>query len=268
MVAIDKTLKYALSGICVIGLSATLYEAVPPLAKEFLLQKRDPEVQNYVEENLENILEAQEQKMNLTLFFPKKIQYLLPIEETDPNTLGLYNNQTDTIYLQSGRLTTPGFNWGDFLALITTRDLEETKRVLDHELGHFYCDKLSESLGKGSWHSEAVFNHSQKESISIILVAEGIAEYFERIMNGGEDAFKDSSWPKNLNGFYFNQNVLFYDGGYHLVKPIIKKYGEKGIIYLLFKFPNKKELLDLPAYQKKALKELNDPSTIPELLGR
>ncbi len=263
-----KTVKYALSGICVIGLSAILYESVPHLAKEFLLQKRDPEVQRYVEENLEKIIEAQEIKMNLVyLSFPKNIQYLLPVEETDADTLGIYNNRTDTIYLQSGRLTTPGFNWGDFAVRVTVRDAEKTKAVLDHELGHFYCDKLSESLGRGSWPSNWYLNKTTDELISIELVSEGIAEYFERTMNKGADNFTDSSWPKKITGFYVDQFGLLYDGGYHLVKPILERHGENGIIYLMFKPPNATELLDLPNYQKKALIELEDPKTIPELVS-
>lgn len=263
-----QKLKYFLYGICIVSLSASLYGSMPPLTKLYLLQKRDPQVQNYVEENLKEIIREQETEMDLSYpSLPKDIRYLLPLKETDPSILGLYNNKTDTIYLQSGRLTTPGFNWGDFLVMITARDVEETKAVLDHELGHFYCDKLSENLGTGSWPSDHYADKTLDELISLKLVSEGIAEYFERTMNNGADNFTDSSWPKLMNKFYKNDRHLFYDGGYHLVKPILEKYGEEGIIYLMFKPPTAPELLELPAYQKKALKELDDPSIFLKLLN-
>lgn len=267
-----KKLKHAFIGISIVGLSASLYELIPKFAQDFLMQKRDPEVQEFVEKHLEEIILAQEKKLGLSYpALPKDIRYLLPLAEKDNSTIGLYDSKTDTIYLQSGRLTTPGFNWGDFLARIIAGNLREVKVTLDHELGHFYCDKLSESLGRGSWRSDLDI-HKDSELISIKLVSEGIAEYFERTMNGGEDIFKDSFWPKELKGFFFPKKIdkytLFYGGGHHLVKPIIEKHGEKGIIYLMFKFPNATELLDLPSYQKKALRELGDPKTILELLSK
>lgn len=262
-----KKLKHALMGISIVGLSASLYELIPKFAQDFLMQKRDPEVQEFVEEHLEEIIKAQEEKLGLGYpAFPKNIHYLLPLAEKNNNTMGLYDSKTDTIYLQSGRLTTPGFNWGDFFAWLGAGSLQETKATLEHELGHFYCDKLSESLGKGSWRSDLDIR-TDLQLISMKLVSEGIAEYFERTMNNSTDKFTDSSWPRLINKFYGrNSYRLFYDGGYHLVKPLLEKHGEKGIIYLMFKSPTATELLDLPNYQKKALKELDDPHIVPELL--
>ncbi len=212
--------------------------------------------QEYVEANLEQILKRQERKVSIA--FPQRrplIIYHLP-ENSDENDLGKYKLDENTIYLRGDMLDTIDWNFS------------QARATLDHELAHWYCDTLSESLGKGDWPD---YNHSDtlEQSLALRLLSEGIAEYVERTMNGGEDSFDEEEWPKSVLGFimpmlppnsagpdYILNSRVIYDGGYHLVKPIIDKYGPQGIEYLMFDPPTDEELFDLPSYQKRILQEL------------
>ncbi|MBU0470547.1 MAG: hypothetical protein KKA62_05570 [Nanoarchaeota archaeon] len=237
------------------------YYILRPFSEDFLINKRDPDVQEYIEENLEQIIQAQEEKLGISYpTFPKNFNYILP-SNNNLNILGLYDHKTNTFFFQSGILTTPGFNFGDFFASIATfGKTEEAKRIVDHELAHYYCDNLSESLERGSWP-----DYRYKDQITIFtlkIISEGTAMYFENTLNGGEDDFNDSEWPTEFNGFfsgvYSLNNRIIYQGGYHLVKPIIDKFGQKGIEYLMFNPPRYLELIKLPKYQERIMKELSE----------
>jgi len=149
---------------------------------------------------------------------------------------GTYNSDKDTITIDS----------------CIVSDDAETKRVISHELGHFYADKLNESLGKGNWPS--LENKNSAQQAGIMLVSEGIAMYFENSTKHKHDFFKDSEWPKLISDF--TKSHVKYIGGFHLVRPIIDKHKIAGIEYLITNPPEEKDLLDLPAYQKRALEKL------------
>jgi hypothetical protein len=119
--------------------------------------------------------------------------------------------------------------------------IEKTKQVVEHELGHFYVDNLIKKLGKTE------INYIGFKKISKEIIGEGIAEYFARVMND----------KKNFPNETVDSNN-FYSESFYLVKPIIDKYGEKGIEYLLFNLPTIKEL-NLPReYQERILKKLSE----------
>lgn len=128
----------------------------------------------------------------------------------------------------------------------------ETRRVLSHELGHFYADKLNETAGLGNWPNFENKTFVQQQAIH--LVSEGIGEYFERATHPKADDFKDSNWPAQISDFSILR--IRYNGGFHLVKPIIDLHKKAGIEYLIANPPQEKDLLNLPAYQRKALEFL------------
>ncbi len=132
------------------------------------------------------------------------------------------------------------------------RNDNETRRVVSHELGHLYVDALNETIGFGNWPNFSNKNFAQQQAIQ--LVSEGIGEYFERSTHPREDNFKDADWPKKVDEFSILR--VRYVGGFHLVKPIIDSHKKAGIEYLITNPPQEKDLLDLPAYQRRALEQL------------
>lgn len=182
--------------------------------------------------NLERIIKEQEEKLGIKHFGVPEVMYLPYLPE---GLLGIYNEKLNTIFIA-----------------INQHNMEET---LDHELGHYYADGLHESLDLGNW---PIFPGGKNDNIGVKLISEGIAEYFSRKLNNREDNFKDSDWPDNFDDFW-TQRVI-YSGGYHLVRPIIEEHGTNAIKYLILNTPGTNDLTNLPEYQKKCLKELEESS--------
>jgi len=184
-----------------------------------------------IEDQLLRRVEAQEKMLGIRHFCIPAITYIKEKSKENPTKNSLeYHQKQDTICILDKH--------------------EVTQEDLDHELGHSYADKLSESLGNGDWPDyETSYNPLGTE-----LVCEGIAEYFARCMNNGKDDFKDSDWPKELKGFF--DGKVIYSGGYHLVNPVINRYGKRGIEYLILHPPLHSDMKDLPRYQQRTLEEL------------
>lgn len=131
------------------------------------------------------------------------------------------------------------------------------EEYLYHELGHFYLDILCGKMG-----IDLVTNNKEITEwweARNKLIHEGIASYFEREMaNKDRDDFDDCSYPKDIrsflqNDFLFLRN-LYYSGGYHLIKPILDKFGtEEGIKRIVAHLPRKQEMIRLPDYRESIL---------------
>lgn len=238
------------------AVAASVYFPASLAVTLHLSQHEDPDIEVYIQENLEQIIEEQEEVLGIT--YPAErptIKYVLPEEHLFRGIIGLYNDRTDTIYLASGLLTKPSWDFTDFIATIATfNSTEDGKRVVDHELAHFYCDKIKEQVF-GDKHSISDFHYllSKEERVSQRLINEGIARYVENRMNGEEDPFPFEEWPTEIKSF---SNEVIYDGGCALVKPVIDQYGEKGIVFLLFNPPTPKELFTPQQYQERILKDI------------
>ncbi len=157
------------------------------------IEPNEGEVKIYVEQNLEELIKQQEEIIGIT--YRQKnpiIQYSIPPDKTifgiPP---GMYDYEIDIIYLQNRYLEPPEWN------------LPAAKDTINHELGHYYMDKLSEELVSRSYpHYEDYMNLA--EMISIKLISEGTVTYIERRMNGEPDTFTDKDWPKTIQGFVFH----------------------------------------------------------------
>jgi hypothetical protein len=193
----------------------------------------------YVEKNLRNIIAAQEEKLGIQHFGIPKIKY----GYNKKGSNGYYDEKTETILLRDGIVTGQGCSMLDKIANFLTLNLFsfDVKLTLDHELGHYYPDKLSKSIGNGPW---PIFpNHWNAPGL--LRLSEGIAEYFAITMNNITDYKKYHNW------------TLLYPEGYELVKPIIDKYGPKGIKYLILKSPKpSEEPINIKEYQRKILNDL------------
>ena len=179
-----------------------------PTSEEVTIQlyyHKDKDIQAYVEQNLEQIIEKQEKKIGI--IYPTerpKIEYLIPEEYPRPFGLaGLYDYGKDTIYLPSGILVKPEFDFSDLITKIATfNHTVDVKRTLDHELAHFYCDKMKEkALGK-NYPAFQKYLFFPEEIIADQLINEGIAEYVENKMNGDDKKpFDFQEWPMEIEQF-------------------------------------------------------------------
>ncbi len=221
-----------------------------------LYHHKDPEIQEYVEQNLEKIIKEQEQKIIISYPAERpKIEYIFPREYLSLGASGIYNDKNNTMYLPSGLLTKPEWDWGDLAAtFFTFNSTADAKRVVDHELAHFYCDTIKEKVLGKNYHLLETSYFIYEERIASQLINEGIAKYFENRMNGEDKKpLRFEEWPTELNGF---SNHVIYNGGYAVVKPVIDQYGEKGIQFLLFNPPTSKELFTPEEYQQRILRDI------------
>jgi len=238
------------------GIAAAAYFPMANATVIHLYYHKDPEIKEYVEQNLEHIIEQQEEKIGIT--YPEerpKVEYTFPEEYIFLGASGVYNDKENTIYLPSGLLTKPEWDFGDFMATIFTfNSTADAKRVLDHELAHFYCDRMKEQALGQNYHIFEVNYFIPEERIANQLINEGIAKYVENKMNGEDkEIFPFEEWPTEINGF---SNRVIYDGGYALVRPFIDKHGEKGIQFILFNPPTPTELFTPEQYQKRIMDDI------------
>lgn len=136
------------------------------------------------------------------------------------------------------------------------------KPVIDHEAGHAFLIGLCAKLGM----KPLVSDENPKadllrwDQVRGLLISEGVATYFEKKLNKGRDDFHDEEYPKTIEDMTVNDfNVLLrmhYEGGYHLVKPILDRLGvEEGCRTILLDRPKKEEMVRLPEYRERILKK-------------
>ncbi|MDP3990084.1 MAG: hypothetical protein Q8Q01_02660 [archaeon] len=210
--------------------------------------------------NLERIMEEQEERLGI--IHKDKPNLAFEVSNYDERFFAVYTPENDTINFNSKSLTCEtDLIIYQFINWLEGNEVENYRIVLEHELGHFYVDKLNESLGKGNW---PIFPDSKDRAgiIGLRIISEGIAEYFERTHTQQLDLFTDSEWPNNLESYDATDlpkfKWLIYGGGYHLVKPIIDSYGKNGIKYLMLNPPKNDEITNLEKYQNKILQELKE----------
>jgi len=131
------------------------------------------------------------------------------------------------------------------------------RAILAHELGHDYTNQFSQSIGRGTWPPKpdnfAGSNTPYKwREVGIRLVSEGVAEYFWKTLVGEKDDFSDSEWREMTGNPAVSTTYPYITrAGFHFVKPIIDKFGERGLKYLITNCPvvEKLDLTQMPKIQ-------------------
>ncbi len=212
--------------------------------------KINKDIELFVMNNLESIIEAQENKLGIDHKGSPRIIFGYPDGYTAHDGSGFYHDPTDTIYLPKGLAITPESNLSNKLAeILSFGRAYDILDILDHELGHFYIDKIKESKSENKWDVPVTYDQKQARSV----VCEGVAEYFKITLNNIETNLSENySMPTDC----FELTTFdIYVGGYHLVKPIIDLYGSAAIHYFIDNPPN--SVKDLKLYQNKALNALS-----------
>ena len=218
----------------------------------FLSKKHKEKVQMYVGSHLIGIMEEQEKRLGIRHFGIPKIAYDAPGWLSPFLAIfmvGSYNGDFNEIYLRHQKIIMPNRTLNNILPVISPFSNMDAKAVLEHELAHFYADKLSKSLGLGQWPR---YGRSIEENIIKKLVSEGIAEYFRITSKENKETKKLIDWTGAgidvlARAGAIDENIRNY--GFHLVKPILDVDVKEGITHFLKNMPNIEDLNNVPQYQ-------------------
>jgi hypothetical protein len=253
---------------------------------------RNEPLRNDMQYRRPSIVSFQDSKLKANGLNPPKdanYTYAIHVELGDNGieslVLGTYNPDTNTISLDTTRLVAQDGLEAQLIRFLNklylrhvsnspNKTLYTADRTIAHERGHQRADELAEQNLQVNWPdfvpissgdlSDAKGQRKIDSNLAKKIVSEGFGRYFERVVYGGKDLFKDSEYPKNINELRLNMlnyptslKYLVHEGGYHLVKPIIDKYKEKGMLYMI-ENPPIQYLTNLPEYQKIVMKALAD----------
>jgi len=171
----------------------------------------------------------------------------------------VYKENVDSIYFYS---TCSEYLFGRYLKY-SKKTKENIKEELinrlhyyiKHEGAHAFYYALGKELGE-----KYLFN-VQRENTSVLydiqhnLVEEGVADYiaYKGELTQSAKRLTDEDFKEMIEN---KTDIYLYDLGFILVKPILDKNFEKGIIELIKNPLNKRDLDDLPRYREKILKKL------------
>lgn len=179
----------------------------------------------YVANNTEKIIAAQEKEIGIKFGLRPNINYM-----TSPVTPGTtYDGETNTIWIDADETVSPSNDIESIIQRLLKKGADKADETLYHELGHAYLRKLRLNNG-------IKLPADFLEKMKAKRVEEGVGEYFERRMTkyDGFESFRSVPW--------------------RMVKPIIDKYGEKGMIFMVSNLPEMKESDE--AYQKRVMDAL------------
>ena len=135
--------------------------------------------------------------------------------------------------------------------------------LIDHELGHALADQISQRTGNGMWPDVEGFARLEWDTrVGINVISEGIGTYFEYQGNAPypkDDAEGDAWLPEGEGDPSWRDRDYLYNGGRWLVAPIIRKFGERGIQYLVthpLRFKDAGLRTAAREYQRLALEQL------------
>lgn len=283
--SINESVNAGLSRRQALGLLSSAF-FLPPLS----VQAKQEDKLDTKEEKLENakahyrkaalaVIEVLEQRLGFS--FPDKdvgIEFRIPDRyEKNPHSFtALYDDKTKSlvfhpkfvdvsvrpIILMSDAREYPEVL--DRASRQSYKDLNFIREVLAHELGHFYVDSRMRAEFPKSWIATRYQSEEPlgPEDLGLVVVQEGIGEYFSSKVIDRVSYFGNSSWQREWDIQDLRTpsvwRFLAYEGGYALVKPVIDKYGEKALDYFItnplkFDIPSLENAI---AYQEQALKEL------------
>ncbi len=225
-----------------------------PITIYYLSKQEDEDIKEYVETSIDTIISDQEEELGIKYRGKPEFGYQLPeaeelITQVDKflgKTLGLYYSNEKVIYLRSGILTLPDTNIEDVLATIFTWGRTSAALpVISHELAHYYTDRRGEELtGLEGWQRAMMVKmYDPEQQDALDVVEEGIATYIQNRVHPHEDWERSDLTDKYAEGFDF-------------VKPIIDRFGSRGIDYLIVNIPSPREIASPEIYQRRAITKL------------
>ena len=133
---------------------------------KLMQNKASENSRQYVKNHLEDVMKEQEEKLGIKHVGIPEMGYTC-----DPEFKGHYDSERNEIDLDIEHAVTPEGNLSDVIAkYLAPKKPFGVKIILDHELGHFYMDKLEESRGLGNWPPKEYFEeYPQRQYLKIDL---------------------------------------------------------------------------------------------------
>ena len=252
---IKNLLKIALGVLVILGLVIKFVPIVGVKGRRMLAER-------FVDKNLTQIINTQEKELDIKYLVAPKILYTNSCRES----VASYSAEeiairlaTDTTYFTvTGNHT---INWSVGLLLGTARTVN-LRNTLNHELSHFYMDRLIRGTSDEILRKLNPNTAGDLDELMNRLIQEGIADYIEdrmvvekKVVGPLRDVIVDQA--------YFSKHANdFYSVALELVKPIIDRHKSRGIEYLVLHSLDGTRLRDLSGFQKKALLELSVKSSV------
>ncbi|HLC76722.1 MAG TPA: hypothetical protein VJH04_00805 [archaeon] len=179
----------------------------------------------YVAANKHGLMAQQEKELGIKFNGEPNIQYFS--KRDIPGTY--YDGETNTLWIDVNDTVSPRNTPECIITRLLKPKADGADETIYHEMGHFYLRQLRMKNGIAQPRTDSEKFHAQR-------VEEGVAEYFERRMT-------------KFDGF-----EPFRSGQWHMVKPIIDQYGERGMAFLISNLSK----MDEPSeeYQKRVLAAL------------
>ena len=177
---------------------------------------------------------------------------------------GQYRAENQTIFLPIRIVYGLSARHGQTAASLSAETVagdDELGELLDHELGHALMDQVSRRNGMGPWFTEARFEAaSAEEQLGLDILSEGTAQYCQRVEFPRDDSgLSEATFPdKPEQQRFYTYSMLAYDGGYWIVRDILREYRERGLIWLMrHPFVARGDMRAAAfAYRRRALQEL------------
>lgn len=241
----SKLKKFLRRGLIIAGLSFSLgwgTEKAVGLGLEYLEKNTNEETKEYVTKNLDSLIEEQEMALGIEHFGKPRILFEPQEKDNIPLILlsvATYLPKNETIYYHVDE--SPGVDLTredkfshKILKFFYPNFISDVNTTMWHELGHYYTHQLAKNKSPTALKNlEAMNSEDESKFVGFKVLLEGIAEYFQKNTEGQkEDSFSEILWPDTLREkkWIF---LMTYIGGYHLVKEVIDKYGERGILYMM-----------------------------------
>ncbi len=201
------------------------------------------EAEEFVSENIEDIMRIQESHFGFSPFSPPDISFSYVL----PSSSFFWNNHAEyrqgKIYFSSRfcSFAIPGHPTRNRLAtFICMGKPPALDYVIAHELGHYYTDQLSVDHGIPPFPTEST-PENRNYIGGLLMVHEGIAEYFAMVGVSEPDGFEE---------------FVRYSEAYHLVAPLINQYGVEGILAMIRDPPQGQEVYQLPRWREETFGQL------------
>ena len=176
-----------------------------------------------------------------------------------------YWHEGPTVKFRSWLLTELFFQYGKPLYKLDTATLMQDQalgQIMWHEATHHLMNTVAQSQGLGIWYTPEYIKELDNEHwLGVHIISEGTAEYIKSLNYPFEKEPDENDFPsEDVTSLRINFERVAYKGGYWLVKPILKKHGQVGMIWMMqnpfvAKYENMRQAgID---YQQKALAQLS-----------
>lgn len=152
---------------------------------------------------------------------------------------GIYKAETRTTYFPIRifyELSARHKSSSDSLNAEIAAEDDELAEIMDHELGHELMDQVSRRNGLGPWFTEKRFNAAtDAQKLGLDILSEGTAQFFQRVNFPRDDSdLSELTFPATIEQQkYYTYRMIAYDGGYWIVRDVLSKHGERGLIWLM-----------------------------------